>query len=198
MSLQSRLADLITAIGADVKADRTTMGALSALTTSAKSSLVAAINEVNAKPGGSGSDPWTYQALTTLYSNTTITASDVFTGFTPAASTRYIVDVLAMVSSAAATTGVQCALAGPTSGINRAAVKIVSASAAGTDLITHTALNTFQAAVAGLTTPTLLLVQAIVDNQGGGTGNIRLQARSEVAASQITIWPGSSMRWRTI
>lgn len=56
MSLQARLADLITAIGGDVKQLRifitgTSGGDLTGLTTVAKSSLVAAINEVDAATG---------------------------------------------------------------------------------------------------------------------------------------------------
>lgn len=52
MSLQSRLSDLITAIGTDIKQLRTwitgsSSGDLTGLTTTAKTSIVAAINEVN-------------------------------------------------------------------------------------------------------------------------------------------------------
>lgn len=55
MSLQVRLQDLITAIGTDYKALRTMIagsatGVLTSLTTTDKTSLLAAINEVNAKP----------------------------------------------------------------------------------------------------------------------------------------------------
>lgn len=201
MSLQIRLANLITAIGTDYKQLRTWIAGsqtadLTGLTTTAKTSLLAAINEVNAKPG---TDPWTVQALSTAYTNSTVTASDVFTGFAPAANTRYIVDILASVFTAAATTGIQTALSGPSSGITRSAVKIISASAAGTDMITHTTLNTFQVATAGLTTSTLLSIQAVIEvGATPGAGNIKLQAKSEVAASLVTVSPGSSMRWRTI
>lgn len=57
MSLQTRLSDLITAIGTDYKQLRTwitgsSSGDLTALTTTTKVSLVAAVNEVNAKPSG--------------------------------------------------------------------------------------------------------------------------------------------------
>lgn len=60
MSLQVRLSDLITAIGTDYKQFRTwitgsTSGDLTGLTTTDKTSLVAAINEV--KAGSSGSPP---------------------------------------------------------------------------------------------------------------------------------------------
>lgn len=55
MSLLTRMNDLLTALGTDYKQFRTwitgsSSGDLSGLTTSAKSSLLAAINEVNAKP----------------------------------------------------------------------------------------------------------------------------------------------------
>lgn len=55
MSLQTRLQDFITAVGTDYKTFRTwmfgsTTGDLTGLTTTTKTSLMAAINEVNAKP----------------------------------------------------------------------------------------------------------------------------------------------------
>lgn len=62
MSLQTRLSDFITAVGTDYKQLRTFIAGsatadLTGLTTTAKSSLLAAINEVNAKPtGGTPSD----------------------------------------------------------------------------------------------------------------------------------------------
>ena len=64
MSLQTRLSDLITAIGTDYKQLRTWMtgtgtGTLASLNTTDKSSLVSAINEVKATAdlGGGGSPP---------------------------------------------------------------------------------------------------------------------------------------------
>lgn len=58
MSLQTRVGDLITAIGTDYKGLRTwitgsTAGDLTGLTTTVKTSLLAAVNEVNAKPSSS-------------------------------------------------------------------------------------------------------------------------------------------------
>ena len=167
MSLQLRLSDLITAIGADIKTLRVADG--------------------------------TDQVLTTTYTNATITGSDVFTGFAPAASSVYLVSVRASVLAAAVTTGVQVALAGPTTGITNAAVKIVSASAASTDLISHSGLNAFQAAAAGLTTASMLFLDALVETTTVvGTGNIRLQARSEVAGSTVSILRGSTFNWRKV
>lgn len=54
MSLKSNLESLATRIGTEFKTLRTLTGALSGLTTTSKASLVAAINEVNAKPTGGG------------------------------------------------------------------------------------------------------------------------------------------------
>lgn len=61
MSLQTRLSDLITAIGTDYKGLRTwitgtSTGDLSGLTTTAKGSLLAAINEVDANSTGAPPD----------------------------------------------------------------------------------------------------------------------------------------------
>ena len=61
MSLQTRLSDLITAIGTDYKQLRTwisgsSTGDLTGLTTTNKSSLVSAVNEVNAKPSSAAPD----------------------------------------------------------------------------------------------------------------------------------------------
>lgn len=54
MSLESRIIALAQAVGTDVKALTAAQGSLSALNTTAKTSLVAAINELLALAGGSG------------------------------------------------------------------------------------------------------------------------------------------------
>lgn len=50
MTLESRIADLITSLGTDYKTIKGWVGTLGSLTTTDKTSVVAAINEVNAKP----------------------------------------------------------------------------------------------------------------------------------------------------
>lgn len=182
MSLQTRLASLIAAIGADIKQLNADVAALSG----------------SGSGSGSGSDPWTYQVVTTSWTNSTLTGTDIVAGFAPAASTRYIIESLLSVQAAAATTGVQTRFSGPTTGINQAAIKIVSAASTTADKVDHVPLNTFQAAAAGLTTPSLLSVQAIIDvGASPGAGNLRVQGRSEVSASLVTVFPGSFMRWRS-
>ena len=54
MTIESRIIALAQAVGTDVKALAATRGSLSALTTTAKTSLVAAINELAALTGDSG------------------------------------------------------------------------------------------------------------------------------------------------
>lgn len=175
MSLQTRLAALITAIGADIKSINTQLASLQA-----------------------NSGPWTDQILTTTHNNARTTATEPFVGFAPLANSLYLVEVIGSIQSSVATTGVQTALAGPTSGIMAAAVKITSAASATADKVDHLGLNTFQVATAGLLTPNLYNLQAIVETAGPvGAGNIRLQLKSE-ANSQVTMRPGSIFRWRTI
>jgi hypothetical protein len=62
LSLQTRISDLITAIGTDIKQHRTWMtgsasGDLTGLTTTEKGSLVGAINEVQSEVGSGGTQP---------------------------------------------------------------------------------------------------------------------------------------------
>ena len=54
MSLATRLVSLAQAIGGDIKTLTTNQGTLSGLTTTKKSNLVAAINEINAALGSAG------------------------------------------------------------------------------------------------------------------------------------------------
>lgn len=54
MSLITQINNVITQIGTEIKADRAKMGDLSSLTTSAKSSLVAALNELKDAISGAG------------------------------------------------------------------------------------------------------------------------------------------------
>lgn len=168
MSLQTRLAELVAAIGADIKALR--------------------------------ASNWSEQILTTPYTNSTTTLSDIFAGFTPQASSRYFIDVTMSVASAASTTGVVMGLAGPTSGITFSAVKVVQYLSVSSDRIAHSGINSFTTTVADYSTaPTIATIQAILETgTTGGAGNIRPQARSEIAGSPITVRPGSMMRWRKL
>lgn len=88
-SLQVRIGDLITAIGTDYKAIKTMItgsagGDLSGLTTTDKTSLVAAVNEV-AGSAGAGSASTTAQGIVELATNAeTLTGTDAVRAVTPA------------------------------------------------------------------------------------------------------------------
>jgi len=83
MSLETQITSLVTAIGGDIKTLRTAQGDLTALTTTAKTSLVVALNELKASITGSQgaaiNDASATNATTTTYSankiNTAITAA---------------------------------------------------------------------------------------------------------------------------
>lgn len=73
MSLEAQITSLVTAIGTDIKALKAADGDLTSLTTTAKSSLVAALNELKASISGAGvtiND--TTPSGTTTYSSTKI------------------------------------------------------------------------------------------------------------------------------
>ena len=74
MSLVTNLQDAFTRVGTEFKAVRTTIGSLASLTTTTKTSVVDAINEVNAKPSGTGGASINDAApsTTTTYSGTKI------------------------------------------------------------------------------------------------------------------------------
>jgi len=91
MSLQTRIGDLITAIGTDIKQLRTyitgsSSGNLNGLTTTAKTDLVAAINEV--KAGSSGAPPDASETVKGLVELATLTevatGTDAVRAVTPA------------------------------------------------------------------------------------------------------------------
>ena len=61
------------------------------------------------------------------------------------------------------------------------------------------ALNAYTVATASLATPHLILLDAIVEVGTPGAGNLRIGARSETAAANaVQIFPGSFMRWRDV
>ncbi|HEX8586182.1 MAG TPA: hypothetical protein VF680_17450 [Allosphingosinicella sp.] len=70
MSLQTRISALITAIGVDIKTLTTRIGTLANLTTTDKTNLVSAINEVKASVGSAGATiNDTTPSGTTVYSS---------------------------------------------------------------------------------------------------------------------------------
>lgn len=84
MSLITQINDLVTQIGTEFKNDRTKIGDLSSLSTTAKSSLVAALNELSSSiAGGGGASINDASATTTsVYSSQKVT--DLITAATTA------------------------------------------------------------------------------------------------------------------
>lgn len=174
MSLESRLTALLQVLGADYKALKTQADGLS-----------------------SKADSWTSQVITSPFFSSSAAIVEPFVGFVALPSTRYAVDICLMVQSGANTTGIQAALAGPTATIPRVTVKIVSAAVGTPDMITHSALNVFQPASAGLNTSNILTIQSIVEkgSQADPTP-IRPQIRPEVPETYFI--HAGIMRWRKI
>jgi len=69
VSLATNITNAITAIGTDIKALLSTRGTMSSLTTTVKTDLVSAINEVKASPSGAVIDDAT-ASTTKVYSST--------------------------------------------------------------------------------------------------------------------------------
>jgi hypothetical protein len=171
-SLQARLASLISSIGGDVKALQ------------------------SATFVGAG---WTEEVRTTNYVNSTVTGTDVFTGFTPGANKKYLIHGYLMTVSAATGNGAQFAVLVPT-GMTSSACKFVVPLTATTDRVDSLAAGSYSGATTGLVTNTLSLVTAIIlVGASPGAGNIRIAGRSETALTNgLTVLPPSVMRWREL
>lgn len=172
MSLESRLAAFIAAVGADIKL-------------------------LKARP----SDPWTTQSLgDTTYSNATLGLTDIFPGFAPVPNKNYEVRSRLICGVNVSTTGMQTVLAGPANA-ERAAVKISTPLSASTEQVNnYSDLNQIQTMAAGYAGFSLLCIEAVIDfGPSILAGNVRVQARSEVAATNaVRVYTGSFMSWREI
>lgn len=144
-------------------------------------------------------DGWTYERLSVDFTRSVMTLADVFTGFAPAANTKYEFEVFGAVLTDAITTGFQSSMGGPT-GEDWVAYKVNVAATSSTDFISHqSAFNAVHAATSGLTTPTILrIVGMCAFGATPGAGNVRMRARSEVDTSVVTMKAGAYMRWRAL
>ena len=101
--------------------------------------------------------------------------------------------------TAATTTGLQFALAAPLTGLNYSAVTIRQPMTATTEQFYHGVVNTFNTAGTGLTTMSLAFITALVSvGATPGVGNIRVQLKSEVAASAVKVKAGAVMLYRAV
>jgi hypothetical protein len=138
--------------------------------------------------GGGGSDPWTWQKLTTDVANSTVTLAPV-TGlsFAAAANTTYLVEAVGTFQSAATTTGIALALDIPSGSVAGHAVHSTSATAVGgTEQIADNATTGASAGVRAAATNIPITARFIVAI-GATAGTVQLQFRSEIAASAVTM-----------
>lgn len=158
----------------------------------------AALEEIAAESGGAG-ETWTYERRATDWTNSTITTSDIFTGFVPIANTRYEVECFLIVKSADATSGLQLGLMGP-GGLNVAAQKITMCSSATADLIGN--VVGFGIFAAGSTPANYGIAKVSGFVEYGASpaagNNVRLIGRAETAGQVATVRDDSYMRWRIL
>ena len=149
---------------------------------------------------GGGSDPWSFVKLASDVANSAVTLADV-TGmqFTAVANTTYLVDLTGTFQAAAATTGVAVALFIPSGQVAGQALHPVST----------TASNSIEQIASGATTGVTTGVRAAATNTpvwgrwivtvGATGGTVKLQFRSEVAASAVTMKAAlTALGWRSI
>jgi hypothetical protein len=168
VSLQSRLASFITAVGADIKALQ--------------------YNQAGMERRG-----------TTDWTNSTTTPTDIFTGFTPAAQTTYLVEAFLMGNTAATTTALQVALVGPTTGIGSVAIKYQLPATTNTEFLSFIAgMSNFPGNTTAPAAFALYKVEGVFITTTPGVGNVRFQGQSEIGGSLVTVRIGSFMRWTAI
>jgi hypothetical protein len=128
--------------------------------------------------------------------NTTVTAANV-TGLaiTPPSAGTYMLRVWAVVTSAATTTGVRPSLLTPGAVAAQSAYRSEVATAAATSQIANNVAGT---STAGLTTPTLMTMEALLVYSATPTGPVQVQVASEVALSEVRVKAGAVMTLRKV
>lgn len=183
-SLASRLGDLITAIGADIK------------------DLVTRVTALEGG-GGGGGDGWTYVKLTTDFNNSTTTESASPLTFTPDASSHYEFEARLYVRSAATTTGVQVGIDWPSSGNIVENHGVIQTGSSGTAITTRVFgdVVTQYAAATGIraaNTTEWCEVKGTMVTNGTTPTALTLVLKSEIASSQVTIRANSWIRYRKL
>lgn len=152
-------------------------------------------------PGG-GSDPWVYVALSSNFTTSNATNTNV-TGlaFTPSANLRYHVEGYFLLRTATATVGARPGIAWPTGYSDGAAymqapnsltavAMQLNAPAAGTANAASTGLAVAARSYAGQ-------MQAILIMGASPSGSFQITLASETAATVVTMAAGSFIRYRT-
>lgn len=148
--------------------------------------------------GTNAADPWTNLKLAADQSVSTVAAADVTAlGFTPAASTTYLLRGWFIVTAAAATTGVRLGVSWPT-GVNVTYTLTIPNTATANNLHHSSVSGQLSANTAGTTTPVLAVLDAIVTTTTPAAGTIRPILASEVAGSAVVIKAGSLVQYRTV
>lgn len=151
---------------------------------------------------GGGSDPWTLVVLESDFTIST-TANNTVTGFnfTPAASTRYIIEGYFLLQTSTTTTGARPGVAWPTGYSDGAAYLQAPNSLTALALQQPTpAAGTANAASTGL--PVInrsyhSQMQALLLMGASPSGNFQITLASETAAVNVTMKAGSLIRYRT-
>jgi hypothetical protein len=138
----------------------------------------------------------TFVRQTSDFTDSTGSLTDTALTFTPAASSTYLFEVWMAWKTAATTTGLQFTFTGPTSG---GTLQTQYQSVFNTTTAELSRSGAFDAVVQGTgessTSVTYMArATALVITNGSPSGAVKIQAQTEVAASQITILTGSCMR----
>lgn len=155
-------------------------------------------------------DGWTYVKVTSDFTTSLATFSDVLVaaagaalGFTPAANTDYEVEIALLIQTATATVGPRPGLTWGT-GYQYGASRIAVPTAATTEAIQHATIGTVagtnQAPVGGLPTanvPFFAWIDAVF-RSGTTPTPFKVQLASETAATNVVVKAGSFIRYRTI
>jgi hypothetical protein len=179
MSLATRLADFITAVGTDIK------------------SLQAQINALT-----SSTDPWTYRVVAADVTNSTTTAGDI-TGLTiptSLATGKYILEGKIFFTSAAATTGIQLGFTFPAQ-VDLAAMWQIPAGVGGVNIHHQTVTAVYSgstAAPAAAPADFVGVVDGVFVVNSAMSAAIIAQQRSEIAGSAVVTKAGSFIRYRKI
>ena len=144
---------------------------------------------------------WTYVVLANDFSTTSNTAQDV-TGmaFTPAVSTNYDIECVALVRTATATVGPRLGCAWGT-GITDGIARVQVTSGATSDVLANgNSSNAVLAPIGGLpgtTTSYPAYLSATLLAGGGASGTFKIRLASETNGTSVTIMAGSYLRYRT-
>jgi hypothetical protein len=151
-----------------------------------------------------GVETYTHVVLSADQAESTGTLTDTALAFTPEASATYLVEVWCLWRTSVNTTGLQWGFASPT-GLSSAAQVLAVSTAATTQAIRHGPFVDagFGGPVLGTGATWADVDQvstgsAIVRTGASPSGTVRVQIRTEVAASAVTLMTGSVLRYRRI